>query len=93
MTYALCSVCGATPGIIGLYLVAKLIPFKYMNVGCDGFQIRNAGIHWFQSRKLRGVLCTNAGYLMKRKTHFGYFHDLRIIRRADYRVEITVDIR
>ena len=25
-----------------------------MNVGCDGFQIRNAGIHWFQSRKLGG---------------------------------------
>ena len=27
-----------------------------MNVGFDGIQIRNAGIHWFQSRKLRGVL-------------------------------------
>ena len=61
-----------------------------MNVGCDGFQIRNAGIHWFQSRKLRGVLCADAGYLMKRKTHFVYFHDLRIIRRAHYRAEITV---
>ena len=59
-------------------------------MGCDGFQIRNAGIHWFQSRKLRSVLCADAGYLMKRKTHFGHFHDLRIIRRADYRAEITV---
>ena len=63
-----------------------------MNVDCDGFQIRNAGIHWFQSRKLRGVLCADAGYLMERKTHFGYFHDLRIIRRAHYRAEITVAI-
>ena len=61
-----------------------------MTVGCDGFQIRNAGIHWFQSRKLRGVLCADAGYLMKRKTHFGYFQGLRIIRRAHYRAEITV---
>ena len=61
-----------------------------INVGCDGFQIRNAGIHWFQSRKLRGVLCADTGYLMKRKTHFGYFHDLRIIRRAHYLAEITV---
>ena len=62
----------------------------YMNVGCDGFQIRNAGIYRFQSRKLRGVLCADAGYLMKRKTHFGYFHAVRIIRRARYRAEITV---
>ena len=61
-----------------------------MNVGCDGFQIRNAGINWFQSQKLRGILCTDAGYLMKRKTHFGYFYDLWIIRRADYQEEITV---
>ena len=61
-----------------------------MNVDCDGFQIRNTGIHWFQSRKLRSVLCADAGYLMKWKTHFGYFYDLRIIRRADYRAEITV---
>ena len=61
-----------------------------MNVGCDGFQIRNAGVHWFQSRKLWSVLCADAGYLIKRKTYFGYFYDLRIIRRADYRAEITV---
>ena len=61
-----------------------------MNVGYDGFQIRNAGIHWFQSRKLRSVLCADADYLMKRKTNFGYFYGLRIIRRADYRAEITV---
>ena len=42
-----------------------------MNVGCYGFQTQNAVIHchWFQSQKLRGVLCTDAGYLMKRKTH------------------------
>ena len=44
-----------------------------MNVGCDGFQIRNAGIHWFQSQKLRSVLCADAGYLMKWKTNFGIF--------------------
>ena len=61
-----------------------------MNMGCGGFQIRNDCIHWFQSRKLRGVLCTDAGYLMKRKTHFDYFHNLRIIRCADYWAEITV---
>ena len=61
-----------------------------MNVDCDGFQIRNTGIHWFQSRKLRSVLCADANYLMKWKTHFDYFYDLRIIRRADYRAEITV---
>ena len=61
-----------------------------MNVGYDGFQIRNAGIHWFQSRKLRSVLCADAGYLTKRKTNFGYFYGLRIIRRVDYRAEITV---
>ena len=60
-----------------------------MIVGCDGFQIRNAGIHWFQSRKLRGVFCADAGYLMKRKTHFGYFHDLRIIYRAEITVYVT----
>ena len=24
-----------------------------MNVGCDGFQIRNAGIHWFQNGNWR----------------------------------------
>ena len=52
-----------------------------MNVGYDGFQIRNAGIHWFQSRKLRSVLYADAGYLMKRKTNFGYFYGLRIIGR------------
>ena len=63
-----------------------------MNVGCDGFQIWNAVIHWFQSWKLRGVLCANADYLMKQKTHFSYFYDLRIIRRADYQAEITVFI-
>ena len=62
-----------------------------MNVDCDVFQIQNAGIHLFQSRKLRGVLCTDAGYLMKQKTRFGYFYDLQIIRCVDYRVEITVN--
>ena len=76
-------------------ILKKLVMYEAdvdINVGCDGFQIRNAGIHWFQSRKLRSVLCADVGYLMKRKTHFGYFHDLRIIRRADYRAEITVVI-
>ena len=38
-----------------------------INMGCDGFNIWNAGIHWFQSRKLRGVWCADAGYLMKLK--------------------------
>ena len=37
-----------------------------------------------------GLLYADAGYLMKGKTYLWYFYELRIIRRAYYRAEITV---
>ena len=70
-----------------------------MNVDCDGFQIWNAGIFWFQIRKPTPppretehaewrIMC-RCGLSNEAENSFWSFL-IMIIRRADYRAEITV---